>query len=270
VTGGPPVLPLAATGEPVRYVVIDDEPRYRQAIDVPDGLDLALVGSYGTVEAFIAIHRQRCHVVVLDLCLNRQTGDKAVLQGVRAIRQLTGQLSQRVVVYSADERPEPLARCVAAGAAGYISKYDDSPALARAVDEIGRHGHIISDLLHEALRKLAARCRDIRLSDTLEETLALLETGLSDLEIAKERQLSARTIEDHKRKILEIFGTTMEARHQGFAELSRDLGIRPGDLVNDQPGQRPARGLIARAMPWVRSLKAQTSDKPSPPNPPPR
>jgi DNA-binding NarL/FixJ family response regulator len=252
-SGGPPVLPPAATDEPVRYVLIDDEPRYRQAIDVPDGLDLTLAGSYGTVEAFLAIQRQPCHVVVLDLCLNRQTGDKAVFQGVRAIRQLADQLGHRVVVYTADERPEPVARCVAAGAAAYVSKYDESPALARAVDEVGRHGSIVSDSLHQALRKLAASCRDIRLSDTLEETLMLLETGMNDREIAGIRQLSVRTIEDHKRKILEIFGTTMEARHQGFAGLSRDLGITPGDLVNDRAGQRPARGLIARAMPWTRT-----------------
>jgi DNA-binding NarL/FixJ family response regulator len=254
-TGGPPVLPPAAAHEPVCYVLIDDEPRYRRAIDVPDGLDLALVGSYGTVEAFIAIQRQPCHVVVLDLCLNRQTGDKAVLQGVRAIRQLAAQLGHRVVVYTADERPEPVARCVAVGAAAYVSKYDDSPALAHTVDEVGRHGCIVSDSLHQALRRLAASCRDIRLSDTLEETLTLLETGMSDREIAGKRQLSVRTIEDHKRKILEIFGTTMEARHQGFAGLSRDLGIQPGDLVNDRAGQRPARGLIAQAMPWTRAGK---------------
>ena len=252
-TGAPPVLPLAAAHEPVCYVLIDDEPRYRQAIDVPDGLNMSLAGSYGTVEAFLAIQCQPCHVVVLDLCLNRQTGDKAVLQGVRAIRQLAGQLGHRVVVYTADERPEPVARCVAAGAAAYVSKYDDSPALAHAVDEIGRRGSIVSDSLHRALRKLTASCRDIRLSDTLEETLALLDTGMSDREIAGTRQLSVRTIEDHKHKILEIFGTTMEARHQGFAGLSRDLGILPGDLVNDRAGQRPARGLIARAMPWTRS-----------------
>jgi DNA-binding CsgD family transcriptional regulator len=113
-------------------------------------------------------------------------------------------------------------------------------------------GSVISDYLHQALRKLAASCPDVRLSATLEETLALLETGMSDVEIASRRHLSARTIEDHKRKILEIFGATMEARHQSFAGLARDLGIRPGDLVNDRPGQRPARGLIARTMPWAR------------------
>jgi DNA-binding NarL/FixJ family response regulator len=169
VTNGPPALPLAAAGEPVRYVLIDDEPRYRQALDVPDGLDLALAGSYGTVEAFIAIQRQPCHVVILDLCLNRQTGDTAVLQGVRAIRQLTGQLGHRVVVYTADERPEPVARCVAAGAAAYISKYADSPSLACAVSQVGQHGSIVSGSLHQALRKLAASSSDIRLSFTLEE-----------------------------------------------------------------------------------------------------
>lgn len=248
----PVALPLAAEGESVRYVLIDDEPRYRQPIDVPgSGLNLALAGGYGSVEAFLAVQARPCHVVVLDLCLNRQTGDKAVMQGVCAIGQLAGQLGHRVVVYTADERPEPVARCVAAGAAGFISKYREPVVLARAVNEVGRHGSIVSDCLHQALRDLAARCADIRLSATLEETLVLLETGMSDLEIARQRQLSARTIEDHKRKILEIFGATMEARHQGFAQLSRELGVRPGDLVNDQAAYRPARGLIARAMPWA-------------------
>jgi DNA-binding NarL/FixJ family response regulator len=258
VTSGPAVLPLAAEGEPVRYVLIDDEPRYRQPIDDPGGLHLALAGGYGSVEAFLAIQRQPCHVVVLDLCLNRQTGDKAVLQGVRAIRQLAGQFGHRVVIYTADERPEPVARCVSAGAAGYISKYQDPVALAHAVGEVGRHGNIVTGCLHQALRDLAARCVDIRLSATLEQTLVLLETGMSDVEIARRRQLSARTIEDHKRKILEIFGATMEARNQGFAQLSRELGIRPGDLVNDRAGHRPARGLIARAMPWARGNNRKT------------
>lgn len=252
-TSGPPVLPLAAEGEPVQYVLIDDEPRYRQPIGGPDGLNLAQAGGYGSVEAFLAVQAQPCHVVVLDLCLNRQTGDKAVLQGVRAIGQLAGQFGLRVVVYTADERPEPVARCVAAGAAAYVSKYHDLEALARAVDEVGRRGNIITGSLHQALRDLADRCGDIRLSATLEETLVLLDTGMSDVEIARRRQLSARTIEDHKRKILEILGASMEARQQGFAQLSRDLGIRPGDLVNDQAGHRPARGLIARAMPWARA-----------------
>jgi hypothetical protein len=65
----------------------------------------------------------------------------------------------------------------------------------------------------------------------------LLETGMSDVDIARRRQLSPRTIEDHKRKVLEIFGATMETSQQGFFRLSRELGIRPGDLVNDQAGQ---------------------------------
>lgn len=251
-TGGPPVQPLAAAGEPVRYVLIDDEPRYRQAIDAAGGVRPELAGGYWSVEAFVAIQRQPCHVVVLDLCLNRQTGDKAVLQGVRAIRMLAGQLGHRVIVYTADERPDPVARCVAAGAAAYVSKYDDTPALARAVDEVGRHGAIMTPALHQALRGLAARSYDIRLSSTLEQTLTLLESGMSDAEVARERCLSARTIEDHKRKILEIFGAAMEARQQGFAGLAHDLGISPGDLINDQAAHRPSRGLIARAMPWTR------------------
>jgi DNA-binding NarL/FixJ family response regulator len=238
--------------------MIDDEPRYRQDLVTCDRPRIALAGGYGTVEDFVAIHRDPCHVVVLDLCLNRQTGDKAVLQGVLAIRQLTGRFSQRVLVYTADERPEPVARCVAAGAAGYVSKYAEARTLARAVDEVGRHGTVVSDCLHAALRELAARCRDLRLSDTLEETLSLLDRGMSDVEIARVRQMSPRTIEDHKRKILEIFGADMEARRIGFADLARELGIKHGDIVNDRAGSRLGRGILARAMPWTRhSLDAR-------------
>jgi len=165
-TSAPHGLPLAARSEPVRYVLIDDEPAYRLALNVPGGVDLELAGSYGTVEAFLAIQRRRCHVVVLDLCLNRQTGDKALLQGVRAIRQLA---------------------------------------------DCGHQGYIVSEDLHQALRQLAASCADVRLSGTLEATLAMLESGMSDVEFASRRNLSARTIEDHKRKILEIFGATCPA-----------------------------------------------------------
>jgi DNA-binding NarL/FixJ family response regulator len=253
-TAGPPVLPLASADEPVRYVIIDDEPRYRQGLGAANGARLVQVGGYGSVDDFIHIQREPCHVVVLDLCLNRQTGDKAVLQGVRAIRQLVEQFGHRVLVYSADPRPEPVARCVAAGAAGFVDKYnDDFAVLAQAVDEIGRNGHIVTDSLHNALRKLARKCRDIRLSDTLEKTLVLLEQGMKDVEIAKMRCLSVRTIEDHKQKILAAFGDALEVRVRGFANLTRELGIGPGDIVNDRAGHRPREGLIARAMPWRRN-----------------
>lgn len=253
-TAGPPVVPLASADEPVRYVIIDDEPRYRQGLGAANGARLVQVGGYGSVDDFICIQREPCHVVVLDLCLNRQTGDKAVLQGVLAIRQLAGRFGHRVLVYSGDPRPEPVARCVAAGAAGFVDKYnDDFRALAQAVEEIGRNGHIVTDSLHNALRKLARKCCDVRLSDTLEETLVLLEQGLKDVEIAKLRCLSAKTIEDHKRKILAEFGNDLEGQVTGFANLTRELGIAPGDIVNDRAGHRPRRGLIARAMPWRRS-----------------
>ena len=38
-----------------------------------------------------------------------------------------------------------------------------------------------------------------------------------------------------------------------FGNLTRELGIAPGDIVNDRAGHRPRRGLIIRAMPWRRS-----------------
>ena len=61
-----------------------------------------------------------------------------------------------------------------------------------------------------------------------------------------------------KWKILEIFRATMAACHHGSAQLARDLGIRPGYLVNDQTGHRAGRGLLASTMPWVRGGSRKT------------
>ena len=43
-TAGPPVLPLASADEPVRYVIVDDEPRYRQGLGAANGARLVQVG----------------------------------------------------------------------------------------------------------------------------------------------------------------------------------------------------------------------------------
>ncbi|TCO46866.1 DNA-binding NarL/FixJ family response regulator [Kribbella antiqua] len=255
-TPGDLVLPLAGDGDAVRYVVIDDEPRYRLPIETPNA-DLLFVGGYASVDAFLGIQQQALHVVVLDLCLNRQTGDTAVVQGVRAIRRLTEEHRQRVLVYTADVRPEPVARCVAAGAAGFVSKYSDPAVLAEAVAEVGRHGQVVNDVLNDALRELVKRCRDVRLSDSLAETLALLDRGLSDADIARQRQLSRRTIEDHKRKILLFLCEETKIAFPGYAELRHELGVGPGDLVNDAASQRPVRGAIKKTLSWLLESRPQ-------------
>jgi hypothetical protein len=43
----------------------------------------------------------------------------------------------------------------------------------------------------------------------------------------------------------------MDAQTLGFVDLAGELGVRAGDIVNDEPGARPAPGLIKRGMPWV-------------------
>jgi DNA-binding NarL/FixJ family response regulator len=246
-------LPLAAADELVNYVVIDDEPLYRGGIAHPAYPLLLRVGGYGSVDDFIGLQQWPCHVVVLDLCLNRQTGDRAVLQGVRAIRRLVEEFGQRVLVYTAEERPEPIARCVMAGAAGYVSKYGpDTAAVAQAVDEIGRHGEIVTKELHDPLRALLRSCPDVRLTIAQEQTLVLLCSRLPMKEIAARQYLAVKTIEQHKVAILKQFSEQMNSREMGFAELAHFLGVLPGDLVNDEAGPRVGKGRLAKAMPWAR------------------
>jgi hypothetical protein len=72
-------------------------------------------------------------------------------------------------------------------------------------------------------------------------------------------------VEDHKRKILEVFGADMEARGHGFAHLTHDLGVGPGDVVNDTPGTRPSTGQIHRTL--ERFWRRRTATGPGLPSP---
>ena len=81
--------------------------------------------------------------------------------------------------------------------------------------------------------------------------LVVMDCALSPIQQRNLEKAWNTKVLDRTGLILEIFGASLETSHQGFAHLARELGITPGDLVNDQAGQRPARGLIARAMPWL-------------------
>jgi DNA-binding NarL/FixJ family response regulator len=184
----------------IRVLVVDDHPVVRQGLrtflDLQD--DITVVGESADGESCVDdAERLRPDVILLDL---RMPG----ADGVTALRGLRGNPARVLVVTSYTE-PSAVLPAVRAGAAGYVYKDVDPPALAAAIRSV-HAGHV---LLHpDVVRLLAAD--DVRPAAELtareRDVLAEVARGRSNREIARALSLSEKTVKTHVSAILGKLG----------------------------------------------------------------
>jgi DNA-binding NarL/FixJ family response regulator len=187
----------------IRILVVDDHPVVRQGIrtflDVQDDLTVVGEAADGT-ECVAAAQRCRPDVILLDL---RMPGG----DGVAALRELrrVGNPA-RVLVITSFTEPGAVLPAVRAGAAGYVYKDVDPPALAAAIRAV-HAGHV---LLHPDVARLLSTGEQHVTSTSLtareREVLAELARGRSNREIARAFAVSEKTVKTHVSAILAKLG----------------------------------------------------------------
>jgi DNA-binding NarL/FixJ family response regulator len=189
--------------EPIRVLVVDDHPVVRQGLrtflDLQD--DLTVVGEAADGAAAVtAAGDLRPDVVLLDLRMPGADG-VAALHGLRA----SGNPAKVLVITSFTE-PAAVLPAIRAGAAGYVYKDLDPPALAAAIRAV-HAGHV---LLHPEVARLLAggegRRADVRLTAREREVLAAIARGRANREIARELAVSEKTVKTHVSAILTKLG----------------------------------------------------------------
>ncbi|MFI7678435.1 response regulator [Actinophytocola sp. NPDC049390] len=185
----------------IKVLVVDDHPVVRQGLrtflDLQD--DITVVGESADGESCVdEAERLRPDVILLDL---RMPG----ADGVTALRGLRDNPARVLVVTSYTE-PSAVLPAVRAGAAGYVYKDVDPPALAAAIRSV-HAGHVllhpeVARLLaegeaHPGAAELTARERDV---------LAQVARGRSNREIARVLSLSEKTVKTHVSAILGKLG----------------------------------------------------------------
>jgi DNA-binding NarL/FixJ family response regulator len=185
--------------EQIRVLVVDDHPVVRQGLrtflDLQD--DITVVGEAADGDAGVAAaERLRPDVVLLDL---RMPG----ADGVQALRGLRDRGNPaRVLVVTSFTEPAAVLPAVRAGAAGYVYKDVDPPALAAAIRSVYA-GHV---LLHPDVARLLAagdaRPDGPRLTARERDVLAEVARGRSNREIARALRLSEKTVKTHVSAIL--------------------------------------------------------------------
>jgi RNA polymerase sigma factor (sigma-70 family) len=191
----------------LRVVIADDHTVVRQGIrgvlEEVDGLDVVAEAGDGD-EALALIAEHEPDVVVLDVTMPGKTG----LEVARELRD-RGQ-DVRVLVLSMHDDPEYVLQAVRAGADGYVLK-DVVPAeLREAVQAVhegreyfsARVTQQISVGLRQEIEAEQVRSRIASLTPRETEVLLLVADGLTNREIGERLDISPRTVETHRERVM--------------------------------------------------------------------
>jgi DNA-binding NarL/FixJ family response regulator len=229
--------------ESVRVVVADDQAAIRTGLVMilDSAPDITVVGEAADGLAAVAMARERKpDVVLMDI---RMPG----IDGIEATRRLVGTGGRQpaepaepagwvstavceVLVLTTFDLDEYVDSALAAGAAGFLLKSVDAPALLAAVRAVARgDGVLAPEVTRRVIARLGAPARKpVRprgldyLTPRETDVLACLGRGLSNGEIAAELVITEATTKTHVSRVLTKLG--LRSRVQA-AIAAQDAGL---------------------------------------------
>lgn len=197
-----------AAAEVIRVVIVDDHGIVRQglrALLTRPGISVVAEADNGITAVELA-QTLRPDVMLLDIRMKEADGLQALPQ-IKAVSPKTS-----VIMLTTYANPGYLARAIAGGAAGYLSKETNPEQIVRAVRAAASGEELIDrSLLMEALSQAVDNStptpepRDMPvepLSERELDVLRLMVSGLSNLAIAEALNISVPTVKTHVQHIL--------------------------------------------------------------------
>ena len=204
----------------IRALLVDDHrivrSGVRKVLEASGRIDV--VGeAAGVKEALERARLLRPDVVILDIAL----GDGSGLDVIADLREG----GARVVILSMQDEPSYARKAFELGAQGYVVKDAADEELAAAIDAV------LEDRIyvHPAIAaRLVVREPEDDLTEREREILRLIALGYTNQEIAGQLFLSVRTIEAHRRHILDKLRLKTRADLVRYALERRIVGLGPG------------------------------------------
>jgi DNA-binding NarL/FixJ family response regulator len=212
------------TGAPLRVLIADDHPLFRQGLrailDGADGLQVVGEAATGTEAVHVTVELEP-DVVLMDLHMPE-------LSGIEATRQLTERCPDvRVLVLTMIEQDASVLTALRAGARGYLVKGADRDEVLRAVRVVASGeailGTTVADRLANLLEPNSRSQRAFpQLTERERQVLELIARGSSNTEIAAALGLSLKTVRNH---ISNIFAKLQVAGRAQAIVKARDAGL---------------------------------------------
>ncbi|HEU4434305.1 MAG TPA: response regulator transcription factor [Pyrinomonadaceae bacterium] len=193
----------------IRILLADDHALMRRGIRdlLTAEPEFEIVGDAGDGREAVRLAEQfRPDVMIMDLAMPE-------LNGLDAIRQIRKDAPEiELLVFSMHDSEELIREVFAAGARGYVLKSDVALYLIEAVKSLARHKPFFTPRISEAiLNSLVSNAvpghvepaRPGPLSAREREILQLLAENKSNKDIAKALGISVRTVETHRRSVMQ-------------------------------------------------------------------
>jgi two-component system, NarL family, nitrate/nitrite response regulator NarL len=196
---------------PVRVVVADDHPVYRQGLvdAIRQNPGLELVGQAETgAQALEEIRRLKPDVAVVDMKMPE-------LDGIELVEVIAReQLESRVLLLSGYLESGTIYRALEAGARGFLSKDSGSEAIRDAILAVSEGEMVLGPKTQDAIGReirLRAPGGTSTLSRREREILSLIAKGLPVSEVANRLYLSPATVKTHLQRIYRKLGVSDRA-----------------------------------------------------------
>jgi len=202
--------------EPIKLAIVDDHKLFRQGlIHILSRFEQyqIIIEAASGGELLAALETQRPDVVLLDLHLPDMDG-RAVSRVV--LDQYPG---VRIIILSMNYSDEFILEMMRMGVHGYLPKDIDQKLLDEAIGQVQTHGYYIdattAQVMRQGLqepaprvarRKSAGSALPVALTEREQEVLALICKGLSSQQIADQLFISYRTVEGHRKNLLDKTG----------------------------------------------------------------
>lgn len=181
---------------PIRILIVDDHPMVREGLvarlqAVPR---FEVVGEAGgRTEAMAQLARTGPDVVLMDVGLKDVNG---IALGAE---MLAARPAIKLLMFSMYDNPEYVQRALQAGARGYVLKDAPATEIVSAIDAVAAGGTFLSAAVSGRLFR--GQSPKPVLTPRESEILSKLGQGASSKQIARELDLSVRTVEAHRQSI---------------------------------------------------------------------
>ncbi|MES2331765.1 MAG: response regulator transcription factor [Bacteroidota bacterium] len=152
-----------------------------------------------------------------------------VMDGVLATKEIARRkLGCRVIVLSAHGKEEPILKMLEAGALGYVLKSAETEEISEAIRTVYNHKPYFCREITEKLTEIVSRNyqmppqADLSFTDREKEIMKLICREYTSKEIAITLNLSKRTVEGHRTRIMDKIGAKSIA---GIITYALERGI---------------------------------------------
>jgi DNA-binding NarL/FixJ family response regulator len=189
----------------IRVLVVDDHHVVRaglaQLLEGAEDVEVAGAAA-GGAEAVAGLEETRPDVVLMDLSMPGMDGIEAT-QAVLAARPET-----RVVMLTSFTDRERILAALDAGATGYLLKDAEPDELLRGIRAAAQGESPLAPKAATTVLSARAERRDAELTAREQEVLRLVGAGLPNKLIARELEISEKTVKAHLTNVFQTIGVT--------------------------------------------------------------